>query len=172
MNTQPELQSVDQWPHVAIALQQPLAVLVESGPAFSVLVASRLSDEPDLGGLVLEDCLQIRIEDDGDCSASRFPRIAIKCESKSDYWVASPDNFDSLFSQTSRNPYAFVQLDKPETELFQNAVEARDFDTIFHLFRIRFGRLPRFYTPGEKEFRAPDNYATGRRAFPENTKFL
>jgi len=69
------LQSIDQFPSVTTAVEQTLIVLLECGPAFSVLSASHVSSEPDNGAIVLEDCAQLRIEADGTCLTRNFPQV-------------------------------------------------------------------------------------------------
>jgi hypothetical protein len=61
MDTVPKLQRIDQVPSSAIAIEQPLVLLLENGPAFSALLAAHVSSEPDDGSVVLEDCAQVMV---------------------------------------------------------------------------------------------------------------
>ena len=172
MDTAAKLQSIDQLPGIAVAIEQPLVVLLESGPAFSVLVASHVSPEPDGGATILEDCVQIRIEHDGECLSRSFPEVVITEDPELPYWVASPDGFQTLFSQPSLDPYAILQISDDDARQLYAFLDGSDYGSLFELLRTRFGRLPRFYTPNEERFCAPENYASGRKDFPHVERFL
>lgn len=171
MNTATKLRSIDQLPCIAIAVEQPLMVLLESGPAFSVLVASHVSPEPGGSAIILEDCLQIRIEEDGERLSRSFAEVAFKEDPELPFWIASPDGFESLFSQPSWDPYAILQLSEEDSQRFNIDLDRSDYGSLFDLLRTRFGELPRFYTPNETRFCAPENYACGRNEFPHIKTF-
>lgn len=172
MDTASKLQRIDQVPSSAIAIEQPLVLLLENGPAFSAILAAHISPEPDDGSVVLEDCTQVRIEQNGDCVRRSFDRVVILRESKRNHWIASPDELESIFSQPSADPYVFVQLPKSKARELRMAIHDRDFEKVFEELRDRFATLPRFYSPTPTELRAPENYATGRNRFSEIKRFL
>ncbi|MEM7393770.1 MAG: hypothetical protein AAF492_15620, partial [Verrucomicrobiota bacterium] len=110
MNTEFQPQRIDKLSNFAIAIQRPLLMLVENGPAFSVIMALHVSADPGDGEVLLEDCTQMRIEGDGSGVVRRFRNIVVVRDLDTNCWVASPDGFISLFSQPSLDPYVIVQL--------------------------------------------------------------
>ena len=68
MNSAPQIQNVERLSAIQIAVQQTLAVLLENGPGFSVLISSHISPEPDDTRILFEDVSQVRIESDGEAS--------------------------------------------------------------------------------------------------------
>jgi hypothetical protein len=172
MKTVPILQSIDQLPLCAVAIEQPLVLLLENGPAFSALLATHVSAEPDDGAIILEECIQVRIEQNGTCHRKQFDQVVVVREDAREHWIASPDGFESIFSQPSADPYVFVQLSQSGASKLLQAINAGDFDSVFEELCERFASLPRFYAPTPSELRAPDNYATGQNRFTEAKRFL
>lgn len=172
MKTAPVLHSIDQLPLCAVAVEQPLVLLLENGPAFSVLFATHVSAEPDNGAIILEECIQVRIEPDGTCFRKQFDQVVVLREDAQEHWIASPDGFESIFSQPSSDPYVFVQLSQSGASQLLQALNSGDFDSVFDELCGRFASLPRFYSPTPSELIAPDNYASGRIRFTEVKRFL
>jgi hypothetical protein len=172
MKTAPILQSIDQLHFCAVAIEQPLVLLLENGPGFSALFAAHVSAEPDNGAIILEECMQVRIEQNGTCYRKQFDQVVVVREDAQEHWIASPDGFESIFSQPSADPYVFVQLSQSGASKLLQAINTGDFDTVFKELCERFASLPRFYSPTPYELRAPDNYATGRNRFTEAKRFL
>lgn len=172
MDTAPQLQSIDQVPPGLIAVEQPLVMLLENGPGFSALVASHVASIRDSGLITLEDCTQIRFEENGQRRIRGFESVVVRHDSESKFWIASPDQFESLFSQPSLDPYAVFQLSREQAVEIELAIKGNDFDGTFEILRSNFATKPRFYSPSQLELRAPENYATGRSQFPMNVKFL
>lgn len=172
MKTIPILQSIDQLALCAVAVKQPLVLLLENGPAFSALLAAHVSAEPDDGAIILEDCIQVRIEPNGTCFRKQFDQVVVVHEKSQEHWIASPDGFESVFSQPSADPYVFVQLSQSGANKLLQAINAGDFDTVFEELCERFASLPRFYSPTPSELRAPDNYAIGQNRFTGEKRFL
>jgi hypothetical protein len=172
MDSLPKLQRINQLPQSLVAVEQSLAILFENGPAFSVLIASHLACEPDHGSVKFEDCTQVRIEFDGNYLLRNFKTVVVQYDSESGFWMASPDQFDSLFSQPSADPYAVLQLSRSRSIALERSITREDFDEIFEILRCSFASQPQFYSPSPTELHAPENYATGRRGFKLSKRFL
>lgn len=157
MNPSPRLRRIDQVAASAAAVEQPLVLLVENGPAFSALLAARVSAEPDDGAVMLEDCAQLRIEANGDCVRRSFDRVVVLRDDRRNHWVASPDGFASLFSQPSADPYVVLELARSRAKVLRKAIRDRDFGTAFETLRSRLARLPGFFSPSPTQLRAPEN---------------
>ena len=172
MDPAPQLQSIDQVPPGLIAVEQPLVILLENGPGFSALVASHVASESDSGLITLEDCTQIRFEENGQRRIREFDSVVVSHDSESKFWIASPDQFESIFSQPSLDPYAVLQLSREQAVKLELAIKGNDFDGTFEILRSSFATKPRFYSPSLRELRAPENYASGRSQYPKNVRFL
>ena len=172
MNAAPRYHQIDHVASSGVVVAQPLLLLLENGPAFSLVLADRASPEPDDGGVILEDCTQLRIEPTGLTSHRSFDRIMIMREPRHLFWVATPDELQSIFSQPSEDPYILLELSRSESKGFNAAIRENNFDWIFEAARLRFAQLPKFFSPSQTELQTPDNYASGNQKFSEYDHFL
>ncbi len=172
MDPAPQFQSIDQVPLSLIAVEQPLVLLLENGPGFSTLIVTHVGSEPDDGSITLEDCTQIRIESNGHHQIRRFARVSVIFDKELEVWMASPDQFDSVFSQPSADPYAVVQMSRSKAIELGCSINEMNFDKIFEILRTSFASKPRFYSPSPTVLQAPENYATARDKLPQSQRFL
>jgi hypothetical protein len=165
MDTSPELKRIDQVPACGIAVEQTLVVLLEAaGRVFSVLVSSRVSAEPDGGAIRLEDCTRLRREAGGKVRSRGFRQVEIVWDPAVKHWIASPDGFQSVFSQPSAEPYAVVQLPELTSRALRGAIQKGDAAGALMMMRVRFKELPGFYSPRPGRLHAPWDYAAGSEA--------
>ena len=172
MDTDPKLHRIDRLPQSLIAVEQPLVILLENGPAFSALIAAHVDPEPDDGSIRVEECTQFRIESNGLHHIRKFATVDFRFDKEREVWIASPNQFDSLFSQPSSDPYAVLQLARPQAAELERSIIRRNYDDIFEILRMSFASQPKFYSPSSAELHAPDNYANGRGNFPPTQRFI
>lgn len=170
-NTRTLLHSIPPLAEIAIAVEQPVAVLLANGPGFSVLFATRISARPDDGAVFVQDCTQYRIRKDGSRTIRYYTEVMFGFDKEKTLFFASPDGGASLFSQPSRDPYAVLELSRKEAENISGYIKIRSDDALFDLLRIRFGNLPGFYTPNSNELHAPDDYATAKSEYSNDQRF-
>jgi len=159
MQTQAKAFRVSQLAEVAIGLIEPSVILLENGPAFSVLIADSIDWQAPFRRLALNDTSQLRIEETGHSVIRRFPTVYISHEDDSGLWRAHDASTRTIFRCPSRSPYAVLPLTRSEHHRLKQAESVADIDQMFGQFRSRFGELPGFYAPASDTLISPDDYA-------------
>ncbi|MEM9235169.1 MAG: hypothetical protein AAGB14_00220 [Verrucomicrobiota bacterium] len=161
MDSNPQLKRIDQLADCAVATERPLVVLTRTGKTTSAIISARMSEETDDACIRLEDCHHFRFTDDH-ARCDFHPLVEVMEGSESGYWLASPDDFESVFGNPSRDPYAVIELGDRTARAVYNALEQRDFKMVFTMIRVRFAELPRFLQTDARKLKAASYYATGR----------
>ena len=130
MKTNPHLKRIDTLPRCSVAIEQPLVMLLEAGPCFSAIIARHVSAEPDDGAIRLEECTHFRIDPQGTCRTRHDDRIEVLWDPAIRHWIASPDQFVSVFSQPSLDPYAVIHLSKLTVSAIESALQQHDHEAV------------------------------------------
>jgi hypothetical protein len=145
---------------IAIGLVEPSVVLLENGPAFSVLTAESINHDRFRGQLILNDVSQLRIEETGHSIIRRFPSVCLGFDADSELWLARDAATGTVFRCPSKSPYVVLTLTLSEHEKLRQAESVSDVDCLFRHFRQRFGNFPGFYSPDNETLISPDDYAS------------
>ncbi len=172
MKTKPRSLTVDQVASLPSAIEQPFALILEIGPAFSVLIGRRIEADRKPAQVVVEDSTQLRLTEHGEAIIRRYPAIRIRRDESLALWVASPDHFETPFSQPSADPYVLLTLPQEEASLLEKFLCRQSIDDAFELLRREIAKLPAFYSPSEDELRAPEQYASAKGRFAIDQCFL
>lgn len=174
MDSLPDCWRLDRLPSSAVVLEEPVCLLTENGPDFSVLFARRLSHDPARVATVLEEVRHFKLYHKGKPRAlSRtYASVAVRWHASPRCWEASPDDFHTLFALPSRDPYVAIPMPEDLMPMVEGWLKLEWHWRIFDLLRRRFGRLPGFYSPNESRLIAPDHYANAALAYPTGQRWL
>lgn len=134
-------------------------LLLENGPAFSVLVSQNMGWSVAFEALELSDAFQLRIEEAGQAHIRHFETVRVYQDKRSLLWTAYAPNADAIFSCPSKVPYVLIDIPRAEHERLRQLSDIVDDDGLFGHCRDAFGRLPGFFSPEPTTLVSPADYA-------------